>query len=79
MAGKLKDQIEYTMLCIAKFAKAASMSPRQACRFLYDYKGLDFLDKSYEVESTFSPRVVVEDLMAVCRNNGGAFAWSRNE
>ena len=74
MAGKLKDQIEYTMLCIAKFAKAASMSPRQACRFLYAHKGLDFLDKSYEVESTFSPRVVVEDLMAVCRNNGGAVA-----
>ena len=60
------------MLCITKFADAMSMTSQQACRFLYDHKGLDFLDKSYEVESTFSPRVVVEDLMDVCRNNGGA-------
>lgn len=71
MSGVLKDQIEYVMLCVSKFAQMTSMSPVQACRYLYDHKGLDFLDDSYEVESTFSPRIVVEDLLSVCRNNGG--------
>ena len=74
MSGKLKDKIEYTMLCVAKFAQHNSLPTKQACQYLYDYKGLDFLDRSYEVESTLSPRIMVEDLLAVCRNNGGTLS-----
>lgn len=74
MSGKLKDKIEYAMLCVSKFAQKNSISQQEACRYLHKYGGLDFLDKTYEIESTFSPRIVVEDLLAVCRNNGGTLA-----
>ena len=74
MVGKkrdLRDKIEYTMLCVKKFAAATQMSAARACAYLYDFKGLDFLDECYEVESTLSPRIMVEDLREVCVRNGG--------
>ena len=74
MSGKLRDRIEYSMLCVDKFAHATGLSVPQACSYLYFHKGLDFLDKCYEVESTFSPRIIVEDLRAVCHRNGGGLA-----
>jgi len=71
MSGKIRDQIDYTMLCVDKFALGTGMTAPQACEYLYSFKGLDFLSDCYEVESTFSPRIVVEDLRNVCRRNGG--------
>ena len=70
----LRDKIEYTMLCIAKFAGANQLSTEQACAYLYDFKGLDFLNECYEIESTLSPRIMVEDLQEVCTRNGGVLA-----
>ena len=71
MSGKLKDQIEYTMLCVDKFASATGLPETSAFSYLYINKGIEFLDQCYEVESTLSPRIVVEDLRAICRRNGG--------
>lgn len=68
----LRDKIEYTMLCVTKFAGANQLSTEQACAYLYDFKGLDFLNECYEIESTLSPRIMVEDLREVCARNGGA-------
>ena len=74
MSRNLRDKIEYAMLCIGKFADANALSPRDACAYLHRYEGLKFLDECYSVESTFSPRIVVEDLRAVCRLHGGSLA-----
>ena len=71
MSRGLRDKIEYTMLCINKFAKAKELTAQQACSYLYDFKGLHFLDTAYPVESTLSSRIVVEDLHSVCKRNGG--------
>ena len=70
----LRDKIEYTMLCVAKFAGANRMSAEQACAYLYNFKGLDFLNECYEIESTLSPRIMVEDLQEICARNGGVLA-----
>ena len=67
----LRDKIEYTMLCVKKFAAATQMSAARACAYLYEFKGLDFLNECYEVESTLSPRIMIEDLREVCSRNGG--------
>ena len=74
MSGKLRDRIEYSMLCVDKFAHAMGLSVPQACEYLHSHKGLEFLDACYEVESAFSPRIVVEDLRAVCLRNGGTLS-----
>ena len=71
MSRSLRDKIEYAMLCINKFAKAKELTPQQACSYLYDFKGLQFLDTAYPVESALSSRIVVEDLHSVCQRNGG--------
>ena len=71
MSRGLRDKIEYAMLCINKFAKAKELTAQQACSYLYDFKGLQFLDSAYPVESTLSSRIVVEDLHSVCQRNGG--------
>ena len=44
----------------------------QAYRYLERFKGLDFVDKFYEVEHTFSFEDVIEDLTAYCHRKGGA-------
>ena len=72
MSRGLRDKIEYAMLCISKFAKAKGLTAQQACSYLYDFRGLHFLDSAYPVESTLSSRIVVEDLHSVCQRNGGA-------
>ena len=71
MSRSLRDKIEYAMLCINKFAKAKELTAQHACSYLYDFKGLQFLDTAYPVESTLSSRIVVEDLHSVCQRNGG--------
>ena len=71
MSRGLRDKIEYAMLCINKCAKAKGLTAQQACSYLYDFKGLQFLDSAYPVESTLSSRIVVEDLHSVCQRNGG--------
>ena len=69
MSRGLRDKVEYTMLCVKKFAEARQLSDQLACAYLYAHKGLSFLDECYEIESTFSPRIVVEDLIRVCERN----------
>ena len=71
MSRGLRDKIEYAMLCIDKFAKAKELTAQQACSYLYDFKGLRFLDSAYPVESALSARIVIEDLNSVCQRNGG--------
>ncbi|MDD3205973.1 MAG: DUF3791 domain-containing protein [Lachnospiraceae bacterium] len=67
-----RKQIDYTVVCINEFASKKSLSPRFASIYLYDYKGLDFLEENYEIEHTLSLDDAVEDLTIVCKNNGGS-------
>ena len=69
MSRGLRDKVEYTMLCIKKFAEARHLTDQNACAYLYAHNGLAFLDECYEIESTLSPRIVVEDLIRVCERN----------
>lgn len=66
-----RKRINYTVACVSEFAKRYGISPKEAFRFLYEYKAIEFLKEHYDIEHTLSFDDAVEDMMIVCRNNGG--------
>ena len=74
MEVRLEDKIAYIVAVINEFAARFSLNSQQAYRYLDHYKGIDFVDKFYQVEHTLSFEDVVEDLALYCRKNGGMLA-----
>lgn len=69
---KKQKKGRYIIAAINDFASTHSLTSMQAYRYLERFKGLDFMDKFYEVEHTFSFEDVIEDLTAYCHKKGGA-------
>ena len=59
----IKDKVAYIIAVISEFAAAHSLTPSQA---------IDFVNRFYNVEHTFSFEDVIEDLTAYCHRKGGA-------
>ena len=74
MNTKTKHKVEYIIAVIADFATVHALTTMQAYRYLERFQGLDFLEKFYDVEHTFSFEDVVEDLTAYCHRKGGSLA-----
>lgn len=72
MNVRIEDKIAYIIAVVNEFADAFSLNSQQAYRYLDRFKGIDFVDKFYNVEHTLSFDDVVEDLAVYCRKNGGA-------
>ena len=70
----MKNKLEYIIALITEFAMAHHISTQQAYLYLRRYGGLDFEDKFYDVEHTYSFENTVEDLTAYCKRMGGAIA-----
>ena len=63
--------INYTVTCVNEFAKEYNLSVKEAFRYLYYFKGIEFIKENYEIEHTLSFSTVLEDLEILCKNNGG--------
>ena len=63
--------LNYIIICIDEFAKQKKISRQEAYNYLKKYKGLEFLNECYEAEHTVSLNDAVEDLIQVCKGNGG--------
>ena len=74
MSKNTIDKINYFVALITEFAVTHQMTTSQAYEYLQRYKGLDFVDKFYDVEHTFSFDNTVEDLTAYCKRMGGTLA-----
>lgn len=74
MNVRIEDKIAYIIAVVSEFAAAFSLNTQQAYRYLDRFKGIDFVDKFYNVEHTQSFDDVVQDLAIYCRKNGGALA-----
>ncbi|HBG40873.1 MAG TPA: hypothetical protein DDZ96_13510 [Porphyromonadaceae bacterium] len=74
MDKEVKNKIEYMIACISEFADRYGLSSRQAFSYLYFYKGIAFLDNSYEAEHQFSIEDAVDDVTDYCKRQGGALA-----
>jgi hypothetical protein len=71
MNVRIEDKIAFIIAVVSEFASAFSLNPQQAYRYLDRFKGIDFVDKFYNVEHTLSFNDVVQDLAIYCRKNGG--------
>lgn len=61
----------FVIACVSEFARAYSLTIKEASNYLKRYKGLDFLILHYEAQHLLSIDDSVDDLAQVCRNNGG--------
>ena len=58
-------------MCISTFAESKNLSLKDAYNYLEEYKGIDFLEDCYDAEHLLSLDDAVDDLIVVCKNNGG--------
>lgn len=71
MAQKDINILDYLVVCISEFASRYNMHMRDAYIYLSHNRGLDFIKEFYDVEHTLSFDDVMDDLIAVCKKNGG--------
>ncbi len=66
-----KFQIPYINACIRAFAIRFSLSTPAAFRYLKRFNGVNFLEEFYDVEHLLSIDEAVNDLVLICKKNGG--------
>ena len=66
--------IRYYVMCASAFAQAKNLNQKDAYNYLENYKGIDFLEECYDAEHCLSMDNAVDDLTAICKNNGGSIA-----
>lgn len=66
------DVVHYIVVCISDFANRNEMYMRDAYIYLNRYKVIEFLKEFYDVEHILSFEDVLDDLTAICRQNGGS-------
>lgn len=59
-------------VCIRLFARRFQMTLQGAADYLCKFKGIRFLDDSYPSEHLLPVEDALDDLVAVCKNNGGS-------
>lgn len=69
-----KYEIPFLHLCIREFARRFNLSRRGAYLYLQKYAGLAFLIEYYDVEHLQSIDETLDDLVVMCRKNGGQLA-----
>lgn len=74
MSRTEKNKLEYFIALVADFAQTYDLKQRQAFNYLKRFKGIEFLEKHYNVMHTQSFEDTIEDLVQVCRRNGGQLA-----
>lgn len=67
-----KDKIEYVIAAISEFGKRHGLTHVEAYRYLKRFKGMEMLDKFYDVMHTLSFKDTTDDLTAFCHRHGGA-------
>ncbi len=55
METKIKDKIEYIVICISEFAKKHKLTLPQSFNYLKRWKGIDFIDKGGMMWNICSP------------------------
>lgn len=74
MSRTERNRLEFTIALIAVYAASYRIKQKQAFNYLNRFKGMEFLQKYYDVLHTQSFEDAIEALNAVCRRNGGQLA-----
>ena len=67
----IKNNTEYLIASINEFAKRHKLTDTQAYRYLKRFRGMEMLERFYDVMHTLSFKDTAEDLTAFCHRNGG--------
>lgn len=65
------DLINYMVVCINEFASRYNLNSKETFDYLYRHSGIKFLEEHYEIEHTLSLEDVIDDIVMVCKKNGG--------
>lgn len=68
------NMIHYIVMSMGMFARQFKLSKKEACNYLYRFKGLEFSIDNYEAEHQLSMQDCVDDMAAICLKNGGALS-----
>jgi len=71
------NMINYIVVCINEFAARIGMSSKEAFNYLNKYSGISFLKEHYEIEHTLSIDNAIEDMVLVCKRNGGYLQYDK--
>ena len=69
-----KFEIPFLTAWIGAFSRRFSMTRQAAFRYLQKHKGLAFLIEFYDVEHLQSMDETIDDLLIICKKNGGSLA-----
>ena len=69
--SELKKKINYTVVCVNEFANKLNIAEKEAFDYLYKQKGIAFIKEHYDIEHTLSMDDAIDDIIMICRNNGG--------
>ena len=69
-----KDMIHYVIMTMGLFARQNKLTRKEACNYLSRFKGLDFSINNYETEHQLSLQDCVDDMRAICSQNGGGIS-----
>ena len=69
-----KYEIPFLTSAIQAFAKRFAMTRPAAVRYLQEHKALAFLMEFYDVEHLQSMDDTIDDMLIICRQNGGTLA-----
>lgn len=63
--------VNYMVVCINEFASRYNLSSKEAFDYLNKHSGISFLKENYEIEHTLSIEDAIDDMVTVCKKNGG--------
>ena len=66
-----RKQINYTVALVSEFARKHRLSQQEAFEFLFTHRAIEFIKQNYDIEHTLSFEEALDDMMIICRNNGG--------
>ena len=69
-----KYEIPFLTRAIQAFAQRFAMTRQTAYRYLQEHKALAFIVEFYDVEHLQSMEDTIDDMILVCRQNGGMLA-----
>ncbi len=69
-----KYKIPYINATIRAFANRFNLELQSAFHYLWNFKGIKFLDEYYDIEHLQSIDDAIDDLTVLCQKNGGKLA-----
>ena len=64
-----RKQINYTVALVSEFARKHRLSQQEA--FEFAHRAIACIKENYDIEHTLSFEEALDDVLTICRNNGG--------